>query len=136
VEEAVMRRRVVEARVGRLGTVGADGRPHVVPCCFAVDGEVVYTAVDDVKAKRTRHLRRLDNVRRHPDVCLLVDEYREEWSRLWWVRLDGRAHVAESTSPEHAVGVRLLAGKYEQYRSAPPPGPAIVIDVVRWRAWP
>lgn len=131
-----MRRRVGEARVGRLGTVGADGRPHVVPCCFAIDGEVVYTAVDDVKAKRTTHLRRLDDVRLHPDVCLLVDEYDEEWSRLWWVRLDGRASVAAPSSPDHARAVQLLAGKYEQYRAAPPPGPAIAIDVVRWRAWP
>ena len=131
-----MRRRVADARVGRLATVRTDGRPHVVPCCFAVDGDVVYTAVDDVKVKQTKRLLRLENIERHPDVCLLVDEYVEEWSALWWVRLDGRGRVAEPGSPEHSTAVDLLAGKYEQYRTAPPSGPAIAIDVVVWRGWP
>jgi PPOX class probable F420-dependent enzyme len=107
-----------------------------VPCCFAVDGDVIYTAVDDVKLKRGRQLLRLENVARHADVCLLVDEYAEQWSRLWWVRVDGRAHVAHPGSPEHAAAVDLLTRKYHQYRAAPPRGPAIAIDVVRWRGWP
>ena len=131
-----MRRRVADARVGRLATVRPDGGPHIVPCCFAVSGEIVYTAVDRVKAKRTTELLRLGNVRRHSSVCLLVDEYAEDWSALWWVRVDGRAHVAERGSSEHRAATELLAEKYEQYRSGPPLGPAIAIDVAAWRAWP
>ena len=73
----------------------ADGRsaPHVVPVCFALDGDTVVTAVD-AKPKTTAALRRLDNVRAHPDGRLLVHAYDDEdWTQLWWVRVDGRAEV-------------------------------------------
>jgi PPOX class probable F420-dependent enzyme len=136
VDDALIRRRLAAARVGRLATVRPDGRPHVVPCCFVVNGDVVYTAVDDVKAKRTTQLRRLDNIRHHPDVSLLVDEYVEDWSALWWVRLDGKARRAPPGSPEERVAWELLAGKYEQYRARPLTGPVIAIDVTSWRGWP
>ena len=85
-EEA--RRRFAGARVARLATVGADGRPHLVPIAFACVDDVVWSAVDD-KPKRTRALRRLDNVRANPRVALLADHYDEDWSALWWVRADG-----------------------------------------------
>ena len=66
-----MRRRVHEARVGRLASVHPDGRPHVVPCCFVADGEVIYSAVD-AKPKSSLALRRLENVRVTPSVSLLI----------------------------------------------------------------
>ena len=133
-DEGERRRRLSDARVGRLATVRADGRPHVVPCCFAVDGDRLFTAVDDVKAKSTTALRRLDNIAAHPHASLLVDHYDDEdWTtQLWWVRADGTARV-EPDAPE---AVELLAQKYEQYRRQPPPGPVIVIDIERWAAWP
>lgn len=131
-----MRQRVAEARVGRLATTRADGGPHIVPCCFVVKGDIVYTAVDDVKAKRTPHLLRLANIRANPVVSFLIDEYVEDWSALWWIRLDGTAHVAAPRSPEQRAAGELLAEKYEQYRTRALPGPAIVIEVTVWRAWP
>src|SRR5689334_3876170 len=88
------RRRVTDARVGRLATLEADGRPHLVPFCFVLDGDTLYSAVDR-KPKRTAALRRLDNVRGRPDATVLVDAYDEDWSRLWWVRLRGRARVLD-----------------------------------------
>jgi PPOX class probable F420-dependent enzyme len=129
-----MRGRVAEARVGRLGTVTAGGRPHLVPCCFVLDGEAIYSAVDD-KPKTTFDLARLDNLRATGAASLLVDHYEEDWSRLWWVRVDGRGWVAESGDlRERALG--LLAAKYEQYRRQIPTGPVIVIDLTAWRGWP
>lgn len=104
-----------------------------MPFCFVLDGDEVLSAVD-AKPKSTRRLRRLDNVRGNPAVSVLVDHYEEEWSRLWWVRLDGRAEVLESGSRvDQALG--LLGRKYEQYRSAPPAGPVLSIRVERWAAW-
>src|SRR5438874_10103838 len=97
-------------RVGRLATVDERGRPHVVPICFALDGDTLYTAVDE-KPKRTRSLKRLANIERSPAVEVLIDHYEEDWSRLWWVRLRGRARVTEL----HARGLELLQAKYEQY---------------------
>src|ERR671935_2729089 len=90
-----MRNRVAAARVARLATVDARGRPHLVPFCFVLDGEELLSAVD-AKPKATQRLRRLENVRANPAVSVLVDHYEEDWSRLWWVRVDGRAEVVES----------------------------------------
>src|SRR5205807_10199664 len=86
-----MHQRVSAARVARLATVNADGAPHLVPFCFALDGDVLYSAVD-AKPKKTQRLQRLQNAAREPRVSVLVDHYEEDWARLWWVRLDGQAH--------------------------------------------
>jgi len=123
-----------DARVARLATVGPAGRPHVVPVCFAVEGDTLYTAVDE-KPKRTRELRRLSNIRANPSVEVLIDHYEEDWSRLWWVRLRGRARVVELD--QHVEG--LLAQKYEQYRSSPPRGPVVEVrieELAEWSATP
>lgn len=131
-----MRRRVAETRVARLATVDERARPHLVPCCVALDGETLYSPVDDVKAKSTRSLRRLDNIRAHPEVSVLVDHYEEDWSALWWVRLDGVAGIFGAGSPRHDAGVSLLTAKYEQYDESSLEGPLIAIRIARWRAWP
>lgn len=128
-----MRARVAAARVARLATVGAGQRPHLVPLCFVLEDEVVYSAVDE-KPKRTKRLKRLENIRAHPRVTMLVDHYEEDWSRLWWVRLDGAAYVLES-GDEYDHALSLLTDKYEQYRVEPPTGPVIAIRVDEWRGW-
>jgi PPOX class probable F420-dependent enzyme len=125
--------RVAAARVARLATVDAAGLPHLVPVCFVLTGEVVYTAVDE-KPKRSRRLRRLANVEATGRACLLVDEYDEDWTKLWWVRLDYRARVLAEGS-EAGAARAALAAKYPQYAAHPPGGPVIALDVVRWTGW-
>jgi PPOX class probable F420-dependent enzyme len=127
------RRRVEQARVARLATVEVDGRPHLVPICFALDGDVLYSAVDE-KPKRSKRLKRLANIRANPRVCVLVDQYEEDWSRLWWVRLRGRAEVHER-GPERERALELLQGKYVQYRAEPPTGAAIVVHIDELATW-
>jgi PPOX class probable F420-dependent enzyme len=126
---ATAEQRLAAARIGRLATATADGRPHIVPVCFALAEGIVYTAVDQ-KPKRTRALARLENVRATGRASLLVDHYDEDWSRLWWVRVDGAAEVTDSET-----GLDALAAKYEQYRAARPAGPVIAIAPERWRSW-
>jgi PPOX class probable F420-dependent enzyme len=132
-DDAEARSRLGAARVGRLATVTPEGRPHVVPVCFALDGDVVYSAVDD-KPKATRSLTRLDNVRASPGAALLVDHYDEDWQRLWWVRADGEARVLEESAPEHRRAAELLRGKYDQYRDHRL-GSVIALHVQSWRSW-
>jgi PPOX class probable F420-dependent enzyme len=128
-----MRRLIETARVGRLATTGADRRPHAVPICFTLLGEVVYSAVDH-KPKRPGRLRRIANLEETGRACLLVDEYGEDWSTLWWVRLDGRGRVVDD--PDEAGRARsALAEKYPQYRARPPEGPVIAVDITRWTGW-
>jgi PPOX class probable F420-dependent enzyme len=126
---ATAEERLGEARIGRLATVTPDGRPHIVPVCFALHAGRIYTAVD-AKPKATRALRRLENVRAHGTASLLVDHYEEDWTRLWWVRVDGAAAIEDS-----AAGFDALAAKYAQYRDQRPEGPLIAIAPERWRSW-
>ena len=102
-----------------------------MPICFVLDGDVLYTVVDE-KPKRTRRLARLADIERDPRVEVVIDHYEDDWSRLWWVRLRGRARIVERD--ERALG--LLTAKYEQYRERPPQGPFIVIDIDERTEWP
>ena len=77
-----MRSRFASARVARLATLQPDGSPHLVPVTFAVDGDALAFAVD-AKPKTTQRLQRIRNIERDPRVSLLVDEYADDWSRLW-----------------------------------------------------
>jgi PPOX class probable F420-dependent enzyme len=125
--------RLTSARVARLATTDPDGRPHLVPIVFAVDGDTLYTAVDR-KPKRSRTLRRIENARARPDVTILVDRYDEDWSQLWWIRLRGRARVLDA-GDERQRALQLLAEKYPQYEDEPPDGPVLAVDVTETRAW-
>ena len=126
--------RLAAARVARLATTDPDGRPHLVPIVFALDGDTLYSAVDQ-KPKRSRTLRRIENTRVRPDVTILVDHYEEDWTRLWWIRIRGRARVLDDGDErERALG--LLRAKYPQYRDEPPVGPVLAVDLTEVRQWP
>lgn len=131
-EEA--RRRFSEARVARLATADRSGRPHLVPIAFAVDGDTLVSAVDH-KPKSTTALRRLANVAENPSVSLLVDEYGEDWDRLWWARADGTARVLAPDTVEARRAVDLLVGRYPQYRQQRPSAQVLVVEVQRWTGW-
>ena len=129
---AEARARFAAARVARLATADAAGRPHLVPIAFVVAGDTIYSAVD-AKPKRTRALRRLANVRENPAVSLLVDHWDEEdWAALWWVRADGRGRVLDPEDPEARRAVELLHERYPAQRDA---GEVLAIEVERWSGW-
>lgn len=132
-DQAEARRRVTGAAVARLATVAADGSPHLVPCCFAVDGDRWYSAVD-AKPKTTAFLRRLANVTETGRASVLVDHYDDDWGALWWVRLDGPARVVRA-GPELDRALGLLRAKYRQYERTGLPGPVVAVDVTRWTGW-
>jgi PPOX class probable F420-dependent enzyme len=125
--------RLTSARVARLATTDPDGRPHLVPIVFAVEGDTLYSAVDR-KPKRSTTLRRIENARTRPEVTILVDHYDEDWQQLWWIRVRGRARVLDE-GDERARALELLQAKYPQYRSEPPDGPVLAVDVSDVRSW-
>jgi PPOX class probable F420-dependent enzyme len=122
------------ARVARFATVAADGRPSVVPVCFAIGRQTIYHAVDH-KPKTTRALARLEHVRAEPRAALLADCYDDaDWNALWWVSADGVARVLEGgTEAEEALD--LLVARYAQYRERRPDGPVVALDVERISGW-
>jgi PPOX class probable F420-dependent enzyme len=126
------RERFAAAKVARLATADAAGRPHLVPIVFAVAGNRVYSVVD-AKPKRTHALRRLANVRENPAVSLLVDHYDDaDWSALWWVRADGIARVLDPAGREGQRAIALLRERHPQQHAV---GSVLAVDVQRWSGW-
>lgn len=125
--------RVVAARSARLATVGPDGRPHIVPIVFAAHHGRLVTAVDH-KPKRTTALRRISNIETQPDVSVLIDHYADDWTTLWWVRIDGTAQLIAPADDRHAAATAPLKAKYPQYADVDL-GTAIVITVSSTTGW-
>ena len=104
-------------RVGHLGTADASGRPLVVPICYAFDGKALFSAVDaKPKSVAPARLGRIRNIRENPKVSVVIDQYEEDWTRLRYVVVQGRAEIL-SAGPDFSRGVDLLVAKYPQYRA-------------------
>ncbi|SRR5439155_19849527 len=121
-------------RVAHLATADANGRPHVVPVCFAYLNRRIYIAIDE-KPKRSLRLKRLRNIEANPQVAIVLDRYDEDWSRLAWVLVQGTAVVLDS-GPEHARALAALREKYPQYLEMALEGrPVISVTAERVSSW-
>jgi PPOX class probable F420-dependent enzyme len=133
-----IRARLEEARVARLATVDSRLRPHVVPVCFAYDGKVFYTAIDQ-KPKRVapERLTRLRNILAVPQVALLIDHYDEDWAQLWYILIRGKGKlIPMSGDKERAWALRKLRAKYPQYAGRMLPNDAPIIRITpHWTAF-
>ncbi|MGH3866245.1 MAG: TIGR03668 family PPOX class F420-dependent oxidoreductase [Pseudonocardiaceae bacterium] len=126
--------RFQSARVAHLATVNAAGQPHLVPVTFALWSAIVVIATDH-KPKTTTNLRRRRNIQETGRVSLLTDDYDDhDWSRLWWVRVDGTARLVDDEQ-ERAEAIRRLCDKYRQYRAIPPAGPVTWVDIDALTSW-
>lgn len=136
---AAVRRKLRQARIARFATLDARGRPHIVPICFAYDGNILYTAVDQ-KPKRVspERLVRVQNLRSVPHVALLIDEYNEDWTQLWYVLIRGKAKlIPPSARKERARALGKLRAKYQQYARGmlPEDAPIVRISLERATSW-
>jgi PPOX class probable F420-dependent enzyme len=102
-------------RVARMATADRSGRPLVVPICYTFDGGILYTPIDG-KPKRVPvgELKRIRNITENPNVSIVVDDYSEDWTKLCYVIIHGRAELIES-GEEYLRSIRLLYEKYPQY---------------------
>ena len=124
------------ARVAHLATADRNGRPHVIPICYVFDGKEVYSPIDE-KPKRSLPLRlkRIRNIRANSHVAVVVDRYDENWQRLAYALIFGRAKVL-LRGPRHRRAVRLLRKKYPQYRKMRlEERPVIRITPIRVKSW-
>jgi PPOX class probable F420-dependent enzyme len=133
---SVPQRRFVEtARVSRLATADARGAPHLVPVCHAVEGDSLYITVDEKPKRWDIPLKRLRNIQENPAVAVTVDRWDEDWSRLAWVMLRGKAELLAS-GEEHDRAQALLREKYPQYRSMEITElPVIALRITRVLSW-
>lgn len=132
-----MQRAFVTAhRIAHLATADAAGRPHVVPVCFVLLADSLYITID-AKPKRAtdRPLKRLANIATNPAVAVVVDRYEEDWTRLGWVMIRGRAEIL-ADGPEHDRAQGALRERYEPYRTMVlAPLPVIAIRIDRVTSW-
>jgi PPOX class probable F420-dependent enzyme len=127
--------------VARLATIGVDGRPHLVPIVFVSLGKCLWSPLDG-KPKSGGELARVGNIRKRPDVSLLLDHYTGDWKRLWWIRIEARGRVVQPEVPEEdaafQAALEALAEKYPQYEEVPmlqTPPTLLVFDVLQIRSW-
>jgi PPOX class probable F420-dependent enzyme len=136
---SAVQRMLKQARVARLATLDARNRPHIVPVCFAYDGKYFYTAIDEKPKRVTRErLARVRNIQAMPRVAILIDEYDEDWTQLWYVLIRGNAKlIPKLAHKEHAGAIRKLRAKYSQYAQGmlADDAPIIRITPVRTTSW-
>jgi PPOX class probable F420-dependent enzyme len=128
---------VARARTATLGTIAEDGRPRLVPICFVLDGDVLYTPIDEKPKQATdpRQLARLRDIERRADVTVLIDRWDEDWHHLAWLRIGGRASLTEDPV-ERARAIAALRAKYPQYAVHDLEArPLIRIAIERVRSW-
>jgi PPOX class probable F420-dependent enzyme len=129
-------RLIRDARVAHLATADAGGRPHVIPICFVYDGDYFYSPIDEKPKKASpRELKRVRNIRENPQVSLVIDHYEEDWTRLAYILIGGKARILNA-GMKHRKAVQLLRRKYPQYRSmAIHARPMIAIAPMRITTW-
>jgi coenzyme F420-0:L-glutamate ligase/coenzyme F420-1:gamma-L-glutamate ligase len=129
---------IAEGRVGRLATADASGQPLVVPICYAFDGASLFSAIDaKPKTPGPQGLKRIRNIRENPRVAVVIDRYDEDWARLRYVIIQGRAQLL-TEGGDFSRAVDLLVAKYPQYRSMGlnrETGLMIKVEPARVTAW-
>ena len=122
-------------KVGYLATADRAANPHVVPVCFAVADSSLYITIDEKPKRRDRPLKRVRNILENPHAAFVADRYDEDWRRLGWVMLRGRAEILESGA-EHDRAQELLRARYPQYRTMNLAGlPVIALRIERATGW-
>jgi PPOX class probable F420-dependent enzyme len=104
------------ARIGHLATADGQGRPHVIPLCYARMGDAIVFVVDEKPKRVGKTLKRMRNIAENPTVALVVDVYDEDWRRLEYALVHGRAEVVEDPGDRHR-SLEALRDRYQQYRS-------------------
>lgn len=133
-DDEACRARIIDHPVARLATLRRDGTPRLVPITFVLVDGVFCCAVDRIKPKTDTRLARLRDIDRDPRAALLIDHYADDWSQLWWVRV-------ETTAAEHGDGelreraLDELQRKYPPYRDERPDGPLIAFTPTAWSGW-
>jgi len=126
---------VLHQEVAHLATADARGIPHVIPVCFAISGNMLYITIDDKPKTTFTALKRLRNIAENPAVAVVVDRYDEDWARLGWVMLRGRAEI-HTGGTEHQHAQALLRTRYPQLAKMDIARcPVIAVRIERTTSW-
>jgi PPOX class probable F420-dependent enzyme len=99
--DAFIQKIIDRARSARLSTIGHGNIPHLVPVVFVFDGYCYYLPIDKKrKIEKIEELKRIRNIKHNPNVALLIDEYYEDWSKLVFVMIQGKANLIDNREEE------------------------------------
>jgi PPOX class probable F420-dependent enzyme len=129
------RRFLAQQRIAHLATADRGAVPHVVPVCFAVSAETLYITIDEKPKRSATALKRLKNIAENPAVAVVVDRYDEDWTRLGWIMLRGRAEILRE-GQEHHDAQALLRLRYPQLAAMQIAAyPVIAVRIERTTSW-
>jgi PPOX class probable F420-dependent enzyme len=133
---------VDKARVARLATVDSEYRPHLIPVVFVFDNDCYFIPIDKKHKRCTpEKLRRTKNIQQNSNVVLLIDEYNEDWTKLYFIMIQGKASIIGGKKLEQYEMVllekahKLLYEKYLQYEKIDVGGYVIMIDPTKVISW-
>ena len=133
--DQAQRRFLDKGRVGHLATADRNGTPHVIPVCYAAAEDTLYVTIDEKPKRRDVPLKRVRNILENPQAAFVVDHYDEDWRRLGWIMLRGRAEILDDGA-EHERAQELLRERYPQYRAMNLTGlPVIALRIARAIGW-
>lgn len=102
--------------VARLATADGGGQPHVIPFCYAFDGEHIYFVVDQKPKRQTgKPIKRIRNMLENPHAAIVIDDYADDWTQLAYVLITGTTALV-SDETEYDRLLVLLRERYPQYR--------------------
>ena len=131
------RKFITRHRLAHLATIDEYSKPHVVPIVYAFDSNKLFTPIDDKpKSVKPKQLQRVRNIKLNEYVSVIIDDYSENWTKLAWVQIRGRAEIL-SDGDEYEIGIKLLTEKYQQYQNIRLNNLLIIIyleKVLSWRA--
>ena len=130
---------IENARIARLATASSEFEPHVIPVVFVFDGKHFLIPIDE-KRKRTKNpekLKRVRNINENPNVCLLIDEYSEDWAKLRYVMIQGKASIAKKSQQNKWLqeAYEKLMIKYPQYKKIGLGGMCIIVEAKKMVSW-
>lgn len=127
------------ARVARLATANSESKPHLVPVVFVFDGNHFFIPIDEKRKKTVKpeKLKRVKNINENPNVALLIDEYSEDWTKLAFVMIQGKASIAGKTQGNMQLqeAYEKLTAKYPQYQKIGLGKVCIVIKPEKVTTW-
>jgi len=109
---------IKRAKVARLATVDQKSHPYVVPVVFVFHENSFFIPLDEkVKTVNARKLKRVKNIEKNPNVTLLIDEYQNDWKKLFFLMIHGKATVIDGKNTKLMDKIhKLLISKYPQYK--------------------
>jgi len=109
---------IKRAKVARLATVDQKSHPYVVPVVFVFHENSFFIPLDEkVKTVNARKLKRVKNIEKNPNVTLLIDKYQNDWKKLFFLMIHGKATVIDGKNNKLMYKIhKLLISKYPQYK--------------------